>query len=309
MHSNHRLLPFFSRLDDGRVVERDHPLTAALMAGSAQAHPTGGDPRLLNLAAQALERPPGSALVARPCGATTTLEAPPGGGFALIGLRCPPATAAVASSVQCQTLWSDNHRRRGVLAWSVDRDGGSLALFRDEAASSAQSLSAVAGTLLDAALRSLGQPTPQCLSPTVWFPDGVFLHRVAAMLARRGGPCDRRRLSWDSLSVLYPLNVTGAPTEPRLTRRLRHRFQVSNTWASLRLGAAGLPAGAPAILPGLTPPVAGWLDDGAFARWVLSRVSDAPSALEWLCHSLSGPVADHLALALGDVHDFSTESS
>ena len=172
----------------------------------------------------------------------------------------------------------------------------------------AQTLSAVAGTLLDAALRALGQPTPPCLAPTVWFPDGVFLHRVSAMLARRGGPCDRRRVSWDSLSALYPLNVTGAPTEPWFTRRLRQRFQASNTWASLRRGAAGLPTGAPAILPGLTPPVAAWLDDGAFARWVLSRVSDAPSGLEWLCRSLSGPVVDHLALALGDVHDSSPES-
>ena len=308
MHSTHQPVPFFSRLDDGRVVERERPQGTPLLAGSAQAHPTGGDPLLLDLASQALDRPPGSAVMAEPGGATTTLEPPPDSGLALMGLRCPPATAAVACSVQCRTLWPGDHRRCGVLAWSVDRDGGSLALFRDEASSRAQSLSAVAGTLLDTALRSLGRPTPQCLAPTVWFPDGVFLHRVSAMLARRGGPCHRRRLSWDSLSLLYPLNATGAPTEPWLTRRLRQRFQISNTWSSLRLGAAGLPAGAPAILPGLTPPVAGWLDDGAFARWVLSRVSDAPSTLEWLCRSLSGPVVDHLALALGDVHDSSVES-
>lgn len=308
MHSNHRLLPFFTRLDDGRYVERERAPGEALLAGSSLAHPTGADPLLLDLASQALARSPGSAVVARPGGATTTLEAPPAGGLALIGLRCPAAAAAVACSVQCQTMRPDGHRRAGVLAWSVDRDGGSLALFHDEASSRAQALSAVAGTLLDAALRALGQPTPPCLAPTVWFPDGVFVHRVSAMLARRGGPCDRRRVSWDSLSVLYPLNVTGASTEPRLTRRLRQRFQASNTWASLRRDAAGLPAGAPAILPGLTPPVAGWLDDGAFARWVLSRVPDAPSGLGWLCRSLGGPVAGSLALALGDVHS-SVESS
>jgi hypothetical protein len=309
MHSNHRLLPFFSRLDDGRVVERERPPSPALAVGSAQAQPAGGDPQLLYLASQALERPPGSAVLIGPGGTTTTVQAPPGGGLSLIGLRCPPATAAVASSVQCQTLWADDRRRRGVLAWSVDRSGGSLALFREKAASSTQSLSAVAGTLLDAALCALGQPTPQCLSPAVWFPDGVFLHRVSAMLARRGGPCDRRHVSWDSLSLIYPLNCTGAPTAPWLTRRLRQRFHTSNSWTSLRRGVAGLPEGTPAILPGLTPRVAGWLDDDAFARWVLSRVSDAPSTLEWLCRSLSGPVADHLALALGDVHDVSEESS
>jgi len=308
VHSNHRLLPFFTRLDDGRVVERERAPGTALLAGSAQAHPAAGDPLLVDLASQALDRSPGRAVVAGPGGATTTVEAPPDSGLALIGLRCPAAAAAVACSVQCQTRWPDDHRRPGVLAWSVDRDGSSLALFRDEASSRTQTLSAVAGTLLDASLRALGEPTPPCLAPTVWFPDGVFLHRVSAMLARRGGPCDRRRVSWDSLSTLYPLNVTGAPTEPWLTRRLRQSFQASNTWSSLRRGAAGQPAGAPAILPGLTPPVAGWLDDGAFARWVLSRVSDAPSGLEWLRRSLSGPVADHLALALGDVHESCPES-
>ena len=289
-------------------MERERPLSGSLTAGSAPAHPTGGDPLLMDLASQALDRPPGSAVMAGPGGATTHLEAPPASGLALIGLRCPPATAAVASSVQCETRWPDDRRRRGTLAWSVARDGGSLALFRDEADSSARTLSAVAGTLLDTALRALGQPTPPCLSPTVWFPDGVFLHRVSAMLARRGGPCDRRRVSWDTLSMLYPLNCTGAPMEPRLTRRVRLRFHTYSSWSSLRRSAAGLPEGAPAILPGLTPGVAGWLDDGAFARWVLSRVPDAPSGLGRLCHSFSRPVADRLALALSDVHDASESS-
>ena len=140
----------------------------------------------------------------------------------------------------------------------------------------------------------------------MWFPDGVFLQRVSAMLDRRGGPCDRR-LNWDSLSVLYPLNVTGAPTAPGFTRRLRERFESRNTWSKLRRGVAGLHEEAPAVLPGLTPPIAGWLDDGAFARWVLSRVPDPPSTVQWLRRSLSGTVADRLALALGDLHECSAE--
>ena len=37
MHPGHRFLPYFSRLDDGVVVERKHPAGATLAAGSAQA--------------------------------------------------------------------------------------------------------------------------------------------------------------------------------------------------------------------------------------------------------------------------------
>ena len=103
--------------------------------------------------------------------------------------------------------------------------------------------------------------------------------------------------------MLYPLSDTGEPLSPRLTRRLRQHFQAVNTWSSLRGGVAGLPPAAPAILPGLTPQVAGWLDDGAFARWVLSRVSDVPSTLEWLCSHLDQGLANQLSIALGDVCD------
>ena len=299
MHGNHRL-PFFSRLDDGRVVERGHSARAALVSGSAQAHLTGGDPRLLDLARQALDGPPGGTMLAGSGGATTIIEAPSGGELSLIGLRCPPATTALASSVACRTLWADGRERSGVLAWSIDRHGGSLALFRDGTAGSTEALSAVAGTLLDAALLALGLPTPPCLAPPVWFPDGVFLHQVAGRLARRGGPCTRR-LDWASLSLLYPLNDSGGPLSCWLTWRLRQRFQATNTWASLRHSAAGLPPESPAILPGLTPPVASWLDDGAFARWVLSRVPDVPSTLEWLHGHVRAPVGNHLSVALGSV--------
>lgn len=300
MHARHRL-PFFSRLDDGRVVGREHPASSALVSGSAQAQLTGGDPRLLDLARQALDGPSGSTVLVGAGGATTTIEAPSSGELSLIGLRCPPATAALASSVACRTRWPDGRRRSGVLAWSIDRHGGSVALFHDGTAGGTEALSAVAGTLLDAALLALGLPTPPCLSPTVWFPDGVFLHRVAGQLARRGGPCTRRRLDWASLSLLYPLNDTRGPLSCWLTWRLRQRFQATNTWASLRLSAAGLPPGSPAILPGLTPQVASWLDDSAFARWVLSRVPDVPSTLEWLHGQVSAAFGNHLSVALGGI--------
>ena len=302
MHGNHRSLPFFSRLDDGRVVERDRPLSEALVATSAHAQVEGEHPLLLDLASHALDGPPGGTVLVATTGTRTTIEPPVGGGVSLIGLECPPGTAAVASNVQCQTLWTDNRRRAGLLAWSVDRLGRSLALFRDETVGGIETLSAVAGTLLDASLRALALPTRPCLSPTVWFPDGVFLHRVSRLLARRGGPCARRRPGWDSLSVLYPLNDTGEPLSPCLTRFRRQYFHAANTWSSLRLGVAGLPPAAPAVLPGLTPQVAGWLDDGAFARWVLSRVPDVPSTLEWLRGHVNRSLAEQLSVALGDAH-------
>lgn len=302
MHPSHRFLPYFSRLDDGLVVERKHPPGATLAAGSARARGTHQDPRLLDLASHALDLPAGGAVMAAATGATTTVDPPSSGVMALIGLRCPPETAAVAATTQCETLWPDGCRRSGVLAWSLDRHHNSSALFREQPGHGAERLDAVAGTLLDAGLRALGHDTPPCPSPAVWFPDGVFLHRLSRLLDRRGGICTRRRLSWESLSRLYPLNGSAEPLTPGMTLHLRQDFHERNTWSSLRLRVVDQPAAAPAILPGLTPDIAEWLDDGSFARWVLSRVSDPPSTLDWLCGRLDRGLAGDLHLALGEVN-------
>ncbi len=302
MHPNHRLVPYFARLDDGRVVQREHPGRAALVAGSAQAQATGRDPVLFDLATAALGETIGSIVTATATRARTTIDRRSGGGLAMIGLTCPPGTAAVAASVQCNTVWPDGAARSGVLAWSVNRQSDSLAMFREQPGEGVEILSAVAGTLLDGALLALGCDTPPCPAPAVWFPDGVFLHRLTGLLDRHGDMRTRRPLSWDRLSLLYPLNGSGEPLSPCLTRHLRQDFHDRNSWSSLRRRVAELPATAPAILPGLTPEVAGWLDDGSFARWVLSRVSDVPSTLEWLHGSVDDALSDDLSLALGEVH-------
>lgn len=302
MHTGHRFLPYFSRLDDGRVVERKHPAGATLAAGSARACRTHQDPLLLDLACHALGLPAGGAVMAAATGATTTVDPPASGVMAMIGLRCPPGTVAVAATTQCETLWPDGRRRSGVLAWSLDQHHNSSALFREQTGRGAETLAAVAGTLLDAGLRALGQDTPPCPSPAVWFPDGVFLHRLSRRLDRRGGACSRRPLNWDGLSRLYPLNGSAEPLTPGMTLRLRQDFQERNRWSSLRLGVVDQPAAAPVVLPGLTPDIAEWLDDGSFARWVLSRLPDPPSTLDWLCGRLDRGLASDLRLALGEVH-------
>ena len=302
MHTGHRFLPYFSRLADGRVVERKHPAGSMLAAGSAQARGTHQDPLLLDLASHALDLPAGGAVMAAATGATTTVDPPSSGVMAMIGLRCPPETVAVAAATRCETLWPDGCRRSGVLAWSLDRHHNSLALFSEQPGRGAETLTAVAGTLLDAGLRALGQDTPPCPSPAVWFPDGVFLHRLSRLLDRRGGMCTRRPLSWDSLSRLYPLNASSEPLTPGMMLHLRQDFHERNTWSSLRLGVVAQPAAAPAILAGLTPDIAEWLDDGSFARWVLSRVPDPPSTLDWLCGRLDRGLASDLHLALGEVN-------
>ena len=300
MHPDHRILPYSSRLDDGPPVDRKHRGAASVARGSP-ASGAGGDPLLLDLALHALDLPDLGAVLATISGARCTVDPPAGGGSALIGLRCPPETVAVAATAWCETLRPDGCRRSGALAWSVDRRDGSLVLFREQGTDDVETLSAVAGTLLDKALRALGRPTPPCPSPTVWFPDGVFLQRLSRLLDECGGSCTRRRLIWDRVSLLYPLNVVGKPLPARVIGHLRQDFHERNTWSSLRRGVVEQPVPAPPILPGLTPAVAGWLDDGSFARWVLSRISDAPSTLEWLCGRVGESLADDLSAALGDV--------
>ena len=302
MQPDHRILPYSSRLDDGRSVDRTHPGGAARAAGSAAANRASEDPLLLDLAHRALDRPDGGAVLATITGARATIDPPAGGGLALIGLRCPPETVAAAATTWCETLRPDGCRRCGALAWSVDRRGGSLALFRDHEADDVEILAAVAGTLLDIGLRALGRSTVLCSSPVVWFPDGVFLQRVSRLVDERRGSCTRRRLTWDNVSPLYPLNVVGKPLSTRIVRHLRQDFHERNTWSSLRRGVVEQPVSAPPILPGLTPAVAGWLDDGSFARWVLSRVSDPRSTMEWLCGRVDDGLANDLAVALRDVN-------
>ena len=301
MYPDHRILPYFSRLDEGCLVEPGHPGGAAWVPGCSRAERTGRDPLLLDLASHALRGPDGGAVLAKNTGARVPVDPPAGGGLALVGLRCPPETLAVAATSWCETLSPDGRRRSGALAWSVDRQGSSLAMFREQGAADVEMLSTVAGTLLDCGLRALGQPAPPCSSPAVWFPDGVFLQRVSRRLDKRGGSCTRRPLTWDRISLLYPLNVVDRPLSASVTRHLRQDFHARNTWSSLRRGVVEQPASAPAILPGLTPAVAGWLDDGSFARWVLSRVSDTPSTLERLCGRVDDSLAHDLSVALGDV--------
>lgn len=302
MHRSHLLLPHFTRLADGRVVQRSRPDRAALAAATAEATQPSSDPLLVSLANEALAAPGGGAVIASLAGARTTIDPPAGGGCAILGLKCAAGTAAVASAVPCATVWADGGTRHGVLAWSVNRWGESLAIFRGPPDEGVATLSALTGTLLDLALCALGRGTPPCPSPTVWFPDGVFLHRLAKLFDRHNEVCPRRRLSWDSLSLLYPLNVSGEPLSPCVVRHLRRAFHQRNTWTSLRRGVVTQPASAPAILPGLTSEVAAWLDDGSFARWVLNRLSDPPSTLEWLCERVDAGLADELSLALGEVH-------
>lgn len=302
MHPDHRILFHSSRLGDDGSVDRVHPGGTAPVGGGASANRAGTDPLLLDLAHRALDLPDDGAVLVTITGARAAVDPPAGGGLALIGLRCPPETVAVAATTRCETLLPDGGRRSGALAWSVDRQDGSLALFRYQGADEVETLSAVAGTLLDVGLRALGRSTAPCSAPVVWFPDGVFLQRVSRLLDERRRSCTRRRLTWDRVSPLYPLNVVGKPLSARITRHLRQDFQQRNTWTSLRHGVVEQPVSAPPILPGLTPAIAGWLDDGSFARWVLSRVGDAPSILEWLCGRVDDGLADELALALGDVN-------
>ena len=282
---------------------RRHPTDPALATGTARAaEPERRDRLLLDLASDALDQPVGTILVAGADHAATALEPPSGEALGIIGFVCPPGTAAVATSAPCETRWPDGTGRSGVVAWSASRQGDSLALFREHSTGGVEALSSVAGTLLDAALRALGRPTPPCPVPAVHFPDGVFVRQAERLLTRRDGLCTRRRPGWDQLSLLHPLNGSGRPVSTRLLHGLRQAFHVRHTWSSLREEFVGQPASEPEILPGLTPQVAGWLDDASFARWVLSRISDVADGLERLTGQVDQDTAHALRVALGPLH-------
>ena len=303
MHSSHRFLPYFSRLDD---------------------RPRGGAPAPRGCDAGDRQRP-GARDAPRSAAAGSRIPCAGPAGRRRGDGRCHRSNHHSRSSLQrC-----DGHDRSEMPA--RDRGGGGRDGVRD----------AVARRLPPQRLAGVvARPAPQLLGavPRTARPRCGEAQRSGGDPARHGPPrpgpghaavplacrCGSRtvcsctgyrgcstgaagcapgaQLSWDGLSRLYPLNGSAEPLAPGMTLHLRQDFHERNTWSSLRLRVVDQPAAAPAILPGLTPDVAEWLDDGSFARWVLSRVSDPPSTLDWLCRRLDRGLASDLHLALGEVH-------
>lgn len=157
------------------------------------------------------------------------------------------------------------------------------------------------GRVDDALRRALGLPTPppptgtELLWATQWF-DALLVGAADGAPARRA----RRRRSLPALVAQHPAVAAFDHDPARVTVAglvaAGARLSALRTWTGLRQACAGGRWHDPEV----PAAVAAWLDDGAFARWVLGGYPDlaqlrgalgellAPSALSVLDDALAG---------------------
>ncbi len=136
-------------------------------------------------------------------------------------------------------------RRRVRLVYLLDRSGASASVIRglDQAPAGAP-----CGRLVDVCRRALGRPTEPPAGPPLEWWSAVWLDRILAEAAA----APTTRWTWRRVLALHPLG------DPATAAGLG--------WEDLRRLAA-----TPGAVGLVDPAVAGWLDEGSFARWLLGE--------------------------------------
>lgn len=244
-----------------------------------------------DLAATAIDLPSGSAVLCEGSGRRHILKPAAHIFGALVGLRCPFKVGAVGAvadgkvwhrgcSIPVKTSWVLN--RLGQTAGRLRIDGDTFPMVEVMDCPST-----------DLSRRALQMATPACSEPVVALTDGVFFRRAAEAIDRHPPP----RLDWAELAALHPLSEGRSLTATELLER-RAAFERAHTWSSLRRSASQQGRSAPLLAPGLTTAVAGWLDDGSFARWVLAGLGNIKAIRAAVTEELSTGAASRLSRAM-----------
>jgi len=167
----------------------------------------------------------------------------------------------------------------------VDRTGESVALLRREGEEPSPLApdDSGGGRMVDTCRRMLGLPTapPPDSTHELW--AAMWLDRIVADAAdpARSGPV----ASWEDAVVRHPAAEAVLQADellrPQVVRHLDalgRAMDAARPWTHLREECA---AGRWAV-PGVTPEVAAWMDDGMFARWATSEFPLLPELLEAL---------------------------
>jgi hypothetical protein len=253
--------------------------------------------RAIELADSAVDRRPGSALVAE-LGRRPSALAPTAHPYgALVGLTCPATVQAVASTYEVDVRvrsQTNRCRRDGRIGVAVTRSGGSVARFRSADRGELLTLGQLDGPLVDIGHRALGLSTPPCNRTPLALVDAAFVDGVLRSLleADLGTP----RPSWFDLSARHPL--AGSITITPAALLDRRRALAGLTWSGVRQGI---------IEHGetphreMTPALAGWLDDGSFGRWLFAPYPEPDQAFADVCELLDAPTSAALRESLAPV--------
>ena len=154
------------------------------------------------------------------------------------------------------------------------------------------------GWVVDVVQRALGIATAPAEHDVGAWLDAIWLDSLLASLCAE--PC--RPWPWADLAALHPLQEDGpAPTPMALAERGR-RAAAATTWARLRMlvaeGGDHDGVGPSDASSWLSPELAAWLDDGAFARHLVGRYPPADALLAALGDLLPATGLTDVALAL-----------
>ena len=149
------------------------------------------------------------------------------------------------------------------------------------------------GRMLDCLRRCFGLPTPP---PPVGLGRLQVVAWLATVLEQAQG--SRRPLSWSEVSRLHPVAQAlgaelGGPSSELVPALLRMAASVWS-WEDFRLQAEREPGLEDIVDPGL----AAWMDEGMFARWVLSDLQSPDELLTALRPQLAPSAARRLAHAV-----------
>ena len=237
------------------------------------------------LADAAVDRAPGSALVAELGRRPVALPPTSHDYGALMGLTCPPTVQAVAATheVEVRVRSSTHQCRRDVrVGVAVTRSGHCVARFRSARRGELVTLDHLDGPLVDVGRRALGLATPPCTRTPLELVDAAFAHRVLRILleADLGSP----RPSWTHISARHPLAGSIAISPAALLDRRRELAGI--TWSTVRqriIEHEGTPD------QELTPALARWLDNGSLGRWLFARYPEPEQVFADVCELLDGP--------------------
>ncbi len=212
----------------------------------------------------------------------------------LLGWVAPPACWAVAIVAQARLVPLDGAPRpAGVgpyderLCLLADRDG-TVACRLHHAGGAVSQPPAPEGVLVDSLARTFGRPTPPPSRPASDFVTVLWLMAIRRHLDDHPG----KAIRWDDLIVRHPAVAALGGEAPTSADTFAVLDAARQAWGWSRLHAMAVDGSG--LAPIVEPRLAGWMDEGMFARWVLRSAPPPPRLLAELRPRLPSAVRRRL---------------
>lgn len=216
----------------------------------------------------------------------------------LLGLDAPRHWAALGVACTGRAHTASDRPEPVTVTILLDRAGAAAGVLR-RGGTASDMPDRPEGVVADACRRALGLPTapPPASTRGLW--TLLWLDRVVDAAA--GGGPRARPTTWPALARLHPAagphgDPTGAALHPVALVAAAGALDAAWPWHRLRAdpGAVPLPGAGPA-----PPGLAAWMDDGMWARWLLSHLPAADDLLSAVRALLPPALAQTVAGVVG----------